>query len=127
MVDVSNAEIMQILVEMRRQIQNRDEPLDERLDQVRCAVMDLGRRMEILEKTVANSLTKEYRRDSCPFRDDIHAASNNKARLANMETKVHRMELDMVRAGMYGGAFGGGVMGFVTMFAFAMGKLAGWW
>lgn len=120
---VTNKQLMQTLVELRQQIQQRDEPLEARLDEVTVTLADFGRRMDRLEK----AWTKEARRDACPFRDDIVAAANNRTRLKALEDKAHALEVQMVRAGMYGGAAGSGVIGLLTMLAFGGGKLLGWW
>lgn len=120
---VTNKQLMQTLVELRQQIQQRDEPLEARLDEVTVTLTDWGRRMDRLEK----AWTKEARRDACPFRDDIVAAANNRTRLKALEDKAHALEVQMVRAGMYGGAAGSGVIGLLTMLAFGGGKLLGWW
>ena len=120
---VTNKQLMQTLVELRQQIQQRDEPLEARLDEVTVALTDVVRRMDALER----AWTKEARRDACPFRDDIVTGANNRARIKTLEDKAHALEVEMVRAGMYGGAAGGGVIGLLTMLAFGGGKLLGWW
>lgn len=120
---VTNKQLMQTLVELRQQIQQRDEPLEARLDEVTVTLTDVVRRMDALER----AWTKEARRDACPFRDDIVSGANNRARIKALEDKAHALEVQMVKAGMYGGAAGGGVIGLLTMLAFGGGKLLGWW
>jgi len=120
---VRNDQILAAIDALSRQVQSRDEPLEARLDEVTVTLADFGRRMDRLEK----AWTKEARRDACPFRDDIVAAANNRTRLKALEDKAHALEVQMVRAGMYGGAAGSGVIGLLTMLAFGGGKLLGWW
>ena len=97
---VTNKQLMQTLVELRQQIQQRDEPLEARLDEVTVTLTDWGRRQEALEKLVTAALTKEAKRDSCPFRDDIVAGANKERRLSVLEEgykeikgSVHKVEL----------------------------------
>ena len=118
---VRNDQILAAIDALSRQVQSRDEPLEARLDEVTMTLADFGRRMDRLEK----AWTKEARRDACPFRDDIVSAANNKGRIIALETKAHALEVQMVRAGMYGGAAGGGVIGLLTMLAFGGGVQRG--
>lgn len=120
---VTNVQLMEALNEIRHQIQQRDEPLEAWQEEVRISLLDLSRRIERLE----SAWTKEARRDACPFRDDIISAANNKGRIISLENKSHDLELQMVRAGMYGGAAGGGVIGLLTMLMYGAGKMFGWW
>ena len=120
---VRNEQILAAIDALSRQVQSRDEPLEARLDEVTVALTDVVRRMDALER----AWTKEARRDACPFRDDIVTGANNRARIKTLEDKAHALEVEMVRAGMYGGAAGGGVIGLLTMLAFGGGKLLGWW
>jgi len=97
---VTNKQLMQTLVELRQQIQQRDEPLEARLNEVTVTLTDWGRRQEALEKLVTAALTKEAKRDSCPFRDDIVAGANKERRLSVLEEgykeikgSVHKVEL----------------------------------
>ncbi len=120
---VTNAQVLQAIDALSRQVQSRDEPLEARLDEVTVTLTDVVRRIDGLEK----AWTKEARRDACPFRDDIVSGANNKGRIITLETKAHELEVQMVRAGMYGGAAGGGVIGLLTMLTFGAGKMLGWW
>ena len=97
---VTNKQLMQTLVELRQQIQQRDEPLEARLDEVTVTLTDVARRQAALEQMVAAALTKEAKRDSCPFRDDIVAGANKERRLSVLEegykeikASVHKVEL----------------------------------
>ena len=97
---VTNKQLMQTLVELRQQIQQRDEPLEARLDEVTVTLTDVARRQAALEQMVTAALTKEAKRDSCPFRDDIVAGANKERRLSVLEEgykeikgSVHKVEL----------------------------------
>jgi hypothetical protein len=103
---VTNAQVLQAIDALSRQVQSRDEPLEARLDEVAVAMMDFGRRMDRLE----GAWTKEARRDACPFRDDIVSGANNKRRLENLEgfrqivtDKLHSIELQVVKYGLISG------------------------
>lgn len=99
---VTNKQLMQTLVELRQQIQQRDEPLEARLDEVTVTLTDVARRQAALEQMVTAALTKEAKRDSCPFRDDIVAGANKERRLSVLEEgykevrgSVHKVELKL--------------------------------
>lgn len=124
---VTNAQVLQAIDALSRQVQSRDEPLEAWQSDVSTALADLARRQAAVEQMVSTALTKEAKRDTCPFRDDIVTAANNRNRLKALEDKAHALEVQMVRAGMYGGAAGSGVIGLLTMLAFGGGKLLGWW
>lgn len=116
---VRNADIMRAIDALARQVQERDEPLEARLDELTTSLNDLTRRISALEV----ALSKESRRDACPFRDEIVSASNNKERIIKLEDKTHKIELQNARAGVYGGATGSVVSGIIV----AIGKALGWW
>jgi len=101
---VTNKQLMQTLVELRQQIQQRDEPLEARLDEVTMTLADVARRMDGLERSVDAAMTKEAKRDTCPFRDEIVSAANNKGRIIALEKGQHAIELQVVKWGAAGGA-----------------------
>ena len=101
---VTNKQLMQTLVELRQQIQQRDEPLEARLDEVTVTLADVARRQVALEQMVSAALTKEAKRDTCPFRDEIVSAANNKGRIIALEKGQHAIELQVVKWGAAGGA-----------------------
>ena len=101
---VTNKQLMQTLVELRQQIQQRDEPLEARLDEVTVTLADVARRQVALEQVVSAALTKEAKRDTCPFRDEIVSAANNKGRIIALEKGQHAIELQVVKWGAAGGA-----------------------
>ena len=101
---VTNKQLMQTLIELRQQIQQRDEPLEARLDEVTVTLADVARRQVALEQMVSAALTKEAKRDTCPFRDEIVSAANNKGRIIALEKGQHAIELQVVKWGAAGGA-----------------------
>ena len=97
---VRNDQILAAIDALSRQVQARDEPLEARLDEVTVTLTDVARRQAALEQMVAAALTKEAKRDSCPFRDDIVAGANKERRLSVLEegykeikASVHKVEL----------------------------------
>ena len=115
---VTNSQVLQAIAELSRQVQARDEPLEARLDEMTVTLTDVVRRMDGVERVVAAALTKEAKRDTCPFRDDIVAGANNRKRIQTVEEKAHALEVKMA---------GGGSAGLVTVIAAGLGKLVGWW
>ena len=119
---VTNAQLMQTLVEfqrdVRQQIQQRDEPLEARLDEVTVTLTDVVRRMDGLERTVTAGMTKEAKADSCPYRNDIVLGANNRNRIKTVEEKAHALEVRMAA---------GGVLAVVITAAITGGKAVGWW
>lgn len=115
---VTNAQLMQTLVELRQQIQQRDEPLEAWQDEVTVTLTDVVRRMDGLERSVGAAMTKEAKRDSCPYRDDIVLGTNNRNRIQTVEEKAHALEVRMA---------GGGVVGLLTLSVIGVGKFLGWW
>ncbi|OPZ82995.1 MAG: hypothetical protein BWY76_02496 [bacterium ADurb.Bin429] len=65
---------------------------------------DVARRQVALEQVVSAALTKEAKRDTCPFRDEIVSAANNKGRIIALEKGQHAIELQVVKWGAAGGA-----------------------
>jgi len=112
------AQIMQRLAELGQQIQQRDEPLEARLDEMTVTLTDVVRRMDGLERTVVVATSKDAKADSCPYRDDIVLGANNRGRIKTVEEKTHALEVKMA---------GGGVVGLLTIGVAGLGKLVGWW
>ena len=115
---VTNAQVLQAIDALSRQVQQRDEPLEARLDEVTVTLTDVVRRIDGLERTVAAGMTKEAKADSCPYRDDIVLGANNRGRIKTVEEKTHAMEVKMA---------GGGVVGLLTLVVIGVGKFQGWW
>lgn len=101
---VTNKQIIQAIDALSRQVQSRDEPLEARLDEVTVTLADVARRQVALEQMVSAALTKEAKRDTCPFRDEIVSAANNKGRIIALEKGQHAIELQVVKWGAAGGA-----------------------
>ena len=117
---VTNKQLMQTLVELRQQIQQRDEPLEARLDEVTVTLADVARRMDRLERSVDAAMTKEAKRDTCPFRDEIVAGANKDRRLAAVEKGVEdvRVAIHQVELRIAGwGALGGGAISAIVAVA----------
>ena len=107
---VRNEQILTAIDALSRQVQARDEPLEARLDEVTVTLTDVVRRIDGLEHAVAAGMAKEAKRDTCPFRDDIVGAANNKERIENLEgfkqtiiDRVHSIELQVVKYGIISG------------------------
>lgn len=115
---VTNAQLMQTLVELRQQIQQRDEPLEAWQDEVTVTLTDVVRRMDGLERSVGAAMTKEAKRDSCPYRDDIVLGTNNRNRIQTVEEKAHALEVRMAA---------GGLLAVVITAVITGGKAVGWW
>ena len=101
---VRNDQILAAIDALSRQLQSRDEPLEARLDEVTMTLADVARRQVALEQVVSAALTKEAKRDTCPFRDEIVSAANNKGRIIALEKGQHAIELQVVKWGAAGGA-----------------------
>ena len=97
---VTNSQVLQAIDALSRQVQARDEPLEARLDEMTVTLTDWTRRQAALEQVVSAALTKEAKRDTCPFRDDIVAGVNKERRLVLVEQglekawgAIHKTEL----------------------------------
>ena len=101
---VRNDQILAAIDALSRQLQSRDEPLEARLDEVTVTLADVARRQVALEQVVSAALTKEAKRDTCPFRDEIVSAANNKGRIITLEKGQHAIELQVLKWGAAGGA-----------------------
>jgi len=101
---VTNTQLMGALVELRQQVQARDEPLEARLDEVTVTLTDVVRRMDGLERTVVVATSKDAKADSCPYRDDIVLGANNRGRISALEKGQHALELQVIKWGAAGGA-----------------------
>ena len=101
---VRNDQILAAIDALSRQLQSRDEPLEARLDEVTVTLADVARRQVALEQVVSAALTKEAKRDTCPFRDEIVSAANNEGRIITLEKGQHAIELQVVKWGAAGGA-----------------------
>lgn len=88
---------------------------------------NLRTQMISLTQAVDRSCNKETKRDTCPFRDDIVLAANNRARLAATENAIYELKLAMARAGILSGAAGGGIVTVVAGIVYGIGHQAGWW
>ena len=78
--------------------------------------------------SLADSIKAFMSRDraaDCPLRVDIARASNNTARIAAMEVKVHGVELQIVKAAARGGAIGGGGAGALVLIGYGVAKAIG--
>jgi len=115
---VSNAQVLQAISELSRQVQARDEPIEAWQSEVSITLNDLGRRMDGLERSVAASTAKDAKRDACPFRDDIVSAANNKGRIKAVEEKTHALEIRLAA---------GGLLAVVVTALVTGGKAVGWW
>ena len=114
---VTNSQVLQAIAELSRQVQARDEPLEAQMDEVTIKLGEvergqaaLERGQAALERAFAAAMAKEAKRDTCPFRDDIVGAANNKGRIENLEgfkqtimDKVHSIELQVVKYGIISG------------------------
>lgn len=103
---VTNAQVLAAIDALSRQVQQRDEPLEARLDEMTVTLSDFGRRIGGLER----AWTKEARRDACPFRDEIVAGANKERRLSAVEKgleeargTIHSIELKIAGWGVLGG------------------------
>ena len=119
MAGVTNAEILAAI-----QASGMDEAwrhaVDMQLQAIRVA-------QEAQTRATEAGFSKEAKRDSCPFRDDIVSSSNNKARLKSVEEALAELKLNLAKSGMLSGAAGGGTVTAIGAVAFALGKAAGWW
>jgi len=115
---VTNAQVLQAISELSRQVQSRDEPLEARLDEMTVTLTDFGHRIDGLERTVAASTSKEAKRDACPFHDDIVSAANNKGRIKAVEEKTHALEVRLAA---------GGLLAVMVTAVITGGKAVGWW
>lgn len=109
-IDAHAQQQQQRIDALSRQVQSRDEPLEARLDEMTVTMMDWGRRQDALEKMVTAALTKEAKRDTCPFRDDIVTGANHKRRIEAVEKGVeeargaiHKVELKIAGWSVLGG------------------------
>ena len=107
---VTNAALMDELVALQRQIQQRDEPLEGQLNDLGLMLNDLARRVDAMEKTLVQSMAKEAKRDACPFRDEIVLAANNRARISALEAQMKHVEIQIAKWSALGGAIVSGVM-----------------
>jgi hypothetical protein len=115
---VTNAQVLQAIDALSRQVQARDEPLEARLDEVTVTLTDVVRRQAALEQVVTAALTKEAKRDTCPFRDDIVSGANHKRRIEAVENKAHALEVRVAAGGLFAVLITAVITG---------GKAVGWW
>jgi len=107
---VRNDQILAAIDALSRQVQSRDEPLEAWQSDVSTTLADVARRMDGLERSVGAALTKEAKRDACPFRDEIVAGANKERRLSAVEKgleeargTIHSIELKIAGWGVLGG------------------------
>ena len=115
--------------ELRQALNNPDDR-DERNQwrvSIQAQMAALTSQVSDLAHSVDRVTSKEYRRDACPFRDEIVSAANNKKNIEINRQSIHQLELTMARAGFMSGAAGGSAVTVVGMVAFAVGRAAGWW